>query len=74
MNRMPWWALWDLKTGLPAKHSAVLKAQAALEHTFDTDPAAWDHPGLLHMYIHLIEMSPTPEKTLRHGDRLGAGA
>jgi hypothetical protein len=23
-----------------------------------------DHPGLLHMYIHLMEMSPTPEAAL----------
>ncbi len=43
---------------------------ATLERAFANDRAAWDHPGLLHMYIHLMEMSPTPEKALRHGDRL----
>jgi len=70
MNRTPW-QLWDLKTGKPKDGASTLEAQATLESAFDSDPAAWDHPGLLHMYIHLMEMSPTPEKALRHGDRLG---
>ena len=69
MNRTPW-LLWDLKTGGPAEGASTLEAQAALEKAFSELPGAWDHPGLLHMYIHLMEMSPTPEKALRHGDRL----
>lgn len=69
MNRTPW-LLWDLKTGGPRAGASTLEAQAALERAFDTIPAAWDHPGCLHMYIHLMEMSPTPERALRHGDRL----
>src|SRR6056297_3393039 len=69
MNRTPW-LLWDLDTGTPREGASTLEAQAALERAFDTLPGAWDHPGLLHMYIHLMEMSPTPEKALRHGDRL----
>ena len=69
MNRTPW-LLWDLKTGGPAEGASTVEAQAALERAFDELPGAWDHPGLLHMYIHLMEMSPTPEKALRHGDRL----
>ena len=28
------------------------------------------HPGLLHMYIHLMEMSPHPERALKAGDTL----
>jgi tetratricopeptide (TPR) repeat protein len=43
-----------------------------LERAFNGLPGAWDHPGLLHMYIHLMEMSPHPERALRHGDRLAA--
>ena len=43
---------------------------AVMERAFDRTPGAWDHPGLLHMYIHLMEMSPHPERALRHGDRL----
>ncbi|MGR3802857.1 MAG: hypothetical protein ACU0AY_05245 [Marinibacterium profundimaris] len=69
MNRTPW-LLWDLAEGKPAEGASTLEAQAALETAFDSLPGAWDHPGLLHMYIHLMEMSPTPEAALRHGDRL----
>ncbi|UWR01982.1 hypothetical protein K3740_13065 [Ruegeria conchae] len=69
MNRTPW-QLWDLKKGIPAEGASTKEAQTVLETAFDTLPGAWDHPGLLHMYIHLMEMSPTPEKALRHGDRL----
>ncbi len=69
MNRTPW-QLWDLKKGVPAEGASTTEAQAVLERAFETLPDAWDHPGLLHMYIHLMEMSPTPEKALRHGDRL----
>ncbi len=69
MNRTPW-QLWDLKKGVPAEGASTSEAQAVLERAFETLPGAWGHPGLLHMYIHLMEMSPTPEKALRHGDRL----
>ncbi len=69
MNRTPW-TLWDLKNGVPAEGASTTEAQTVLERAFDTLPGAWDHPGLLHMYIHLMEMSPTPEKALQHGDRL----
>ncbi len=69
MNRTPW-LLWDLPSGQPREGASTLEAQAALEKAFDTLPGAWDHPGLLHMYIHLMEMSPFPEKALRQGDRL----
>ena len=69
MNRTPW-NLWDLQSGLPAAGADTLEAKQILEHAFATDEAAWEHPGLLHMYIHLMEMSPHPEHALRHGDRL----
>jgi len=69
MNRTPW-LLWNLTTGEPNDGASTVEAKAVLERAFDELPGAWDHPGLLHMYIHLMEMSPTPEKALRHGDRL----
>ena len=31
-----------------------------------------DHPGAIHLYIHLIEASATPERAEPHADRLGA--
>ncbi|MFN3953380.1 MAG: tetratricopeptide repeat protein [Pararhodobacter sp.] len=69
MNRTPW-QLWDLPARTPAKGASTAEAQALLERVFATRAEAWDHPGLLHLYIHLMEMSPTPEKALPHGDRL----
>jgi len=69
MNRTPW-QLWDLPTGKPAEGADTLEAIQVLETAFATLDGAWDHPGLLHMYIHLMEMSPHPERALRHGDRL----
>jgi tetratricopeptide (TPR) repeat protein len=69
MNRTPW-LLWDLPSGQPAEGASTGEAQAVLETAFASVAGAWDHPGLLHMYIHLMEMSPTPEAALKHGDRL----
>ena len=69
MNRTPW-QLWDLPSGQPAAGASTLEAVNVLETAFEQLPGAWDHPGLLHMYIHLMEMSPHPERALRHGDRL----
>ena len=69
MNRTPW-QLWDFHKGVPNPDASTPEAMAVLERAFDRIPDAWDHPGLLHMYIHLMEMSPHPERALRHGDRL----
>ena len=69
MNRTPW-RLWDFWKGIPNPKSSTVEAMAVLENVFETIPSAWRHPGLLHMYIHLMEMSPHPEKALRHGDIL----
>ncbi|MGS4883415.1 hypothetical protein [Roseibium sp. MB-4] len=69
MNRTPW-QLWDFHKGLPNPEASTVEAMDVLERAFDHMPGAWDHPGLLHMYIHLMEMSPYPERALRHGDCL----
>jgi tetratricopeptide (TPR) repeat protein len=68
MNRNPW-QLWNLPTGQPTEGADTLEAKEILEAAI-ARPGGWDHPGLLHMYIHLMEMSPHPELALRHGDRL----
>jgi tetratricopeptide (TPR) repeat protein len=68
MNRTPW-QLWNLATGQPAEGADTLEAREILERAL-ARPGGWDHPGLLHMYVHLMEMSPHPECALRHGDRL----
>jgi len=69
MNETPW-KMWDLKTGGVAKDAGTAEARAVLEGAFRDVPESWDHPGLLHLYVHLMEMSPFPELALRAGDRL----
>jgi tetratricopeptide (TPR) repeat protein len=68
MNRTPW-QLWDIKTGKPADGADTEEAIAVLERAM-AQPGGRRHPGLLHMYIHLMEMSPTPQKALRAADAL----
>jgi tetratricopeptide (TPR) repeat protein len=68
MNLTPW-ALWDQATGTPASGAATAEARAVLERAL-ADPGGRAHPGVLHMYIHLMEMSPTPEAALQAGDLL----
>jgi tetratricopeptide (TPR) repeat protein len=69
LNLTPW-KMWDLRTGGVAEGAGTMEAMAVLEGAFRDFPAAWDHPGLLHLYVHLMEMSPFPERALRAGDRL----
>ncbi|MET9683704.1 hypothetical protein [Streptomyces coeruleorubidus] len=68
MNLTPW-QLWDLTTGQPTEGARTSEAKAVLEGALATDAGA-RHPGLLHLYIHLMEMSPTPEQALTVADRL----
>ncbi len=69
MDETPW-KMWDLTTGQPAEDAGTVEAMKVLEDAFNNIPASWDHPGLLHLYVHLMEMSPFPQKALRAGDRL----
>ena len=64
------WKMWDVASGEPAPKAKTLEARTVLERLFATTADAWAHPGLLHQYVHLMEMSPHPELALRHGDRL----
>ena len=69
MNVTPW-QMWNLETGEVAKGAGTEEAVAVLERAFNSTPGAWEHPGLLHVYVHVMEMSPHPEKALRQGDVL----
>ena len=69
MNETPW-QMWDLPSGKHAEGAGTEECRTVLEYAFDRTPAAWDHPGLLHLYVHLMEMSPFPQRALRAGDRL----
>ena len=66
------WALWNLKTGEPAEGASTMEAIDVLEKAMAEMEQAGGapHPGLLHMYIHLMEMSPHPERALRAADAL----
>ena len=69
MNEMPW-QMWDLRTGHATEGAGTDEAVEVLESALRDLPASWDHPGLLHLYIHLMEMSPFPQRALRAADRL----
>lgn len=68
MNLTPW-ALWDLTTGEPAPGSHAVEIREVLDAAFQR-PGGRDHPGLLHLYIHLVEMSAAPESGLLVANRL----
>jgi len=57
------WALWDTGTGAPAPGSRVLQAKQILDDALAT-PAGRGHPGVLHLYLHTMEMSAAPEEAL----------
>ncbi|KAL1597763.1 hypothetical protein SLS60_008250 [Paraconiothyrium brasiliense] len=63
------WDLWDLKTGEPRPGAGTLQAKAVLETALAQDDV-YRHPGVLHMFIHLMEMSKTPEAALVAADHL----
>ncbi|KAJ5182684.1 TPR domain protein [Penicillium capsulatum] len=68
MNLTPW-TLWDLFTGKPTPEARTMEVQEVLETALERD-GAYRHPGLLHFYIHFIEMSPTPERGIILADHL----
>ncbi|CAG7916354.1 unnamed protein product [Penicillium olsonii] len=55
--------LYDACTGLPIATSPVFEVKALLEGALKM-PGVDRHPGPAHMYIHLMEMSATPEAAL----------
>ena len=70
MNMTPW-NLWDLFTGKPTPKAPTMEVKEVLDGIFARDEdGANKHPGLLHLYIHFIEMSPTPELGINPADHL----
>ena len=69
ISRTPW-KLWDLNSGKPTDGASTLEAKDVLEKAIANVEFKGTHPhaGLLHYYIHVMEMSPTPEAALRAGD------
>jgi tetratricopeptide (TPR) repeat protein len=69
MNLTPW-DLWDINTGEPNSKARTLEAKSVLEDAIQSTMHKTDHPGLLHLYMHLMEMSGQPELSLPMADRL----
>ncbi|KFY19777.1 hypothetical protein V491_04224 [Pseudogymnoascus sp. VKM F-3775] len=70
MNMTPW-SLWDLFTGKPNPKASTMEVKAVLERALAQEQdGANRNPGLLHLYIHFIEMSPTPEQGINAADNL----
>ena len=63
------WALWDSRTGEPAPGSRVVEAKRILDGALAT-PEGRQHPGILHLYLHTMEMSTTPQEALPAADLL----
>ncbi|MEM7343447.1 MAG: hypothetical protein AAF485_04335 [Chloroflexota bacterium] len=71
MTRTPW-KLWDVSQGVPAENADTVEIMAVLEAGLQLidEKAVEPHVGILHMYIHTMEMSPTPELALKAADGL----
>ncbi|SMR52139.1 unnamed protein product [Zymoseptoria tritici ST99CH_1A5] len=68
MNLHPW-SLWDISTGKPVEGARTLEIKDLLEKSLASEEGQ-NHPGLLHLYVHLMEMSPKPEEALPIANRL----
>jgi tetratricopeptide (TPR) repeat protein len=66
MNTSPW-DYWEADGRTPK--GRLGEAIAAIEGVLAKNP---DHPGAIHLYIHLTEASATPQKAEPYADRLAA--
>lgn len=62
------WQLWDIRSGTHTKGAHTAEAYQILEHGLALSKHM--HPGILHLHIHVVEMSPTPEDALKTADQL----
>jgi tetratricopeptide (TPR) repeat protein len=66
MDTQPW-DYWDVDGKTPKGYGAQIVA--TLENVIKRQP---DHPGALHLYIHAVEASTTPERAEPAADRLAS--
>jgi len=66
------WRLWDLVQRRPAEGADTAEALEIVETAIRRldDDGGEPHPGLLHFHIHILEMSPEPERALGSSDVL----
>lgn len=62
------WQLWDIRSGTYKLGSHTDEVYQILERGLALSKQL--HPGILHLYIHVVEMSPTPEDGLKIADQL----
>jgi len=65
------WALWDTRTGEPAPGSRVVEAKRILDGALAT-PAGREHPGVLHLYLHTMEMAARVGAVINVGKNIGS--
>ena len=65
--------LWDVRTGLPARNSDVVEALDVCERGIGlaAQRGLPDHPALLHLHIHILEISNEPERAIASAEALG---
>lgn len=71
MTRTPW-KLWDVTKGVPTKGADTLEALTVCETALDmvAQNGVSPHPAILHLHIHLVEMSNEPERAMQSADIL----
>ncbi len=71
MTRTPW-DMWDVHTGLPTQGADTIEAIEVCEHAISLadKQGVEQHPAILHLHIHLLEMSNNPEMAMDSANRL----
>lgn len=64
--------LWDVKTGMPSRNADTVEALAICERSIALadQRGVPQHPAIVHLHIHLLEMSNEPERSMRAADVL----
>jgi len=62
--------LWDVRTGKAAPNSDVIEALDVCERSIAQQGVS-AHPALLHLHIHILEMSNEPERAMVSAEALG---
>jgi len=73
MTRTPW-KLWDVSRGVPPDNADTYEALEVVERSIALidQGGQQQHPAILHLHIHITEMSNEPERAMRSADLLGA--
>ena len=66
------WKLWNVNTGEPTPGADTLEALHVIESSIATKERLGEtqHPAILHLHIHVTEMSAEPERARRSADIL----